>query len=200
MRQCGSNVRVQPSVSPPDRTVADAATLDAHKGHRAVYQIEIKAQLVSKMFPPARGWRVTVDLDAMELARGGQHPADKQAIAQRVKEQLEGLGANLGSHPKYGRVDLVAEKQGEPTWLVEVEGDSRRQREQALYSALGQLVLRMEKATAPMNYALAVPASENWRRQARKIPARVLNLLNLSVLLVSPDVVVKIDGTGESPL
>lgn len=150
------------------------------------------------MFPPARGWRVTVDLDAMELARGGQHPADKQAIAVRVKEQLAALGAKLGSHPKYGRVDLVAEKQGEPTWLVEVEGDSGRQREQALYSALGQVVLRMDKGTPAMNYALAVPASEDWRRQVGKIPARVLKLLNLSVLLVSPETVDVIDGTGES--
>lgn len=165
-----------------------------------MYQVEVKAQLVFKMFPPARGWRVTVDLDPMELARGGQHPADKQAIASRVKEQLEALGATLGSHPKYGRVDLVAEKQGEPTWLVEVEGDSSRQREQALYSALGQVVLRMDKGTAAMKYGLALPASDNWRRQVGKIPAHVLELLNLSLLLVSPETVIMIDGTGESAI
>jgi hypothetical protein len=162
-----------------------------------MYQIEVKVQLVSRMFPPAQGWRVTVDLDAMELARGGQHPAGKQAIALRVTEQLAALGATLGPHPKYGRVDLVAEKQGEPTWLVEVEGDSSRQREQALYSALGQVVLLMGEGMSATNYALAVPASEDWRRQVGKIPARVLKLLNLSVLLVSPEKVAMMDRTGE---
>jgi hypothetical protein len=94
-------------------------------------------------------------------------------------------GATLGPHPKYGRVDLVAERKGEPTWLVEVEGDSSRQREQALYSSLGQVVLLMGESTPAMNHAFAVPASKDWRRQVGKIPARVLKLLNRTVLLVS---------------
>jgi hypothetical protein len=45
-----------------------------------MYQLEVKALLVEKMFPRADGWTVTVDVDAMERG-GGDQPDDKRARA-----------------------------------------------------------------------------------------------------------------------
>ena len=69
-------------------------------------------------------------------------------------------GVKLVAHPLYGRADLVATKEGVGTLVVEVEGDSSRQREQAMYSALGQVVLSMGDPSSEITYALAVPDSD----------------------------------------
>ncbi len=53
-----------------------------------MYQVELKAALVEQQFSPSRGWSVTVDLDAMELAKGGQHPADKEQRGAKAKDRL----------------------------------------------------------------------------------------------------------------
>jgi len=44
--------------------------------------------------------------------------------------------------------------------VIEVEGDSSRQKEQAMYSALGQIVLSMGDSSSEVAYALAVPDEE----------------------------------------
>lgn len=54
-----------------------------------------------------------------------------------------------------------------------------------MYSALGQVLLSMGSNEPGVRYAVAVPDSPEWERQFQKIPARVLKLLNLSMLLVS---------------
>jgi hypothetical protein len=89
------------------------------------------------------------------------------------------------AHHLYGRADLVATKEQEGTFVVEVEGDSSRQKEQAMYSALGQVVLSMGDSSPEITYALAVPDSEQWERQLRKVPARIRELLRLQLWLVS---------------
>jgi len=149
-----------------------------------MYQLEVKRWLVAHRFPPSEGWVVRVDIDAMERARGGQHKSDKAARAQIAEDALVALGVTVGPHPTRGRVDIVAEHGTHGFCLVEVEGNSSRQKEQAVYSALGQLVLQLH---GPNHRSLlAVPDEPGWETQLRKIPAHARAVLGLSCLLVSP--------------
>jgi hypothetical protein len=150
-----------------------------------MYQLEVKRWLVFHKFPVTDGWDVIMDIDAMERGERGQHPPDKRKIAAECESWLRTQGVNIVAHPLYGRADLVAMKEQEGTFVVEVEGDSSRQREQAMYSALGQVVLSMGDGSSEITYALAVPDSEQWERQLRKVPARIRELLRLQLWLVS---------------
>ena len=150
-----------------------------------MYQLEVKRWLVFHKFPVAGGWDVTIDIDSMERGKNGQHPPDKRAIAAECETWLRAQGVRIVAHPLYGRADLVATKEGVGTLVVEVEGDSSRQREQAMYSALGQVVLSMGDPSSEINYGLAVPDSEHWERQLKKVPARIRELLSLKLWLVS---------------
>jgi hypothetical protein len=94
----------------------------------------------------------------------------------------------------YGRADLVACKVGIGTFVVEVEGDSSRQKEQAMYSALGQIVLSMKAPAPETTYALAVPDEERWVAQLEKVPGRIRELLNLRLWLVSENGVRNVKG------
>lgn len=125
-----------------------------------MYQAEVKARLVANQFNPSEGWRVSVDLDEMELARGGKHPADKAQRSNAALLLLKQYGVTIGKHSTYGRADIVAQHPKGGTVVVEVEGSSSRQREQAMYSAIGQLLLSMKHDTAETTYALAVPNEE----------------------------------------
>jgi hypothetical protein len=150
-----------------------------------MYQLEVKRWLVHHKFPVAEGWDVTIDIDAMERGEGPQHPSDKKAIAQDCEAWLRTQGVKIVAHPLYGRADLVARKDGAGTFVVEIEGDASRQREQAMYSALGQIVLSMHDASSEIAYALAMPDGEKWAAQLRKVPDRILKLLRLRLWLVS---------------
>jgi Holliday junction resolvase-like predicted endonuclease len=150
-----------------------------------MFQIEVKAKLVEACFPPSEGWRVTVDIDPMERATGGTHPAGKKEIAEACLDQLRKAGVQVGPHAVWGRVDIVAEKLEEPIYFVEVEADTKKQREQALYSALGQLLLLMEQPPNVARYCLATPDTKQWRAQFAKVPDRVVELLGLEFFLVS---------------
>ena len=150
-----------------------------------MYQLEVKRWLVAYRFPMTDGWRVTVDIDAMERGNGGQHPPGKREIAAECESWLREQGAQIVAHELYGRADMVATKDGVGTFVVEVEGDSSRQKEQAMYSALGQVVLSMSDPSLAITYALAVPDSDIWERQLRKVPRRVKELLRLRLLVVS---------------
>lgn len=121
----------------------------------------------------------------MERGKGGQHPVGKKEIAAEAEAAIREAGARIVAHPLHGRADLVAERSGSPTYVVEVEGQSSRQREQAMYSALGQLLVSMHGGDANIRFALAVPDSEDWTRQVQKIPERVKQVLNMDVLMVS---------------
>ena len=57
-----------------------------------MYQLEVKRYLVEHQFPPTDGWEVTIDLDAMERARGGQHPPDKPERARCTEDWLVTAG------------------------------------------------------------------------------------------------------------
>jgi len=86
-------------------------------------------------------------------------------------------------NPQFGRADVVAEHPDRGMFVVEVEGRSSRQKEQALYSALGQLVLQMKGAKH--HFVLAVPDDSSWERQLQKVPVHARNVLGLSCVLVS---------------
>jgi hypothetical protein len=148
-----------------------------------MYQLEVKRWLVQHQFPPARGWRVCVDIDAMERANGGKHTPDKADRARAAELAIRELGARVGSHHIFGRADVVAEHEEHGLVLVEVEGQSSRQKEQAVYSALGQLMLQMNGGNH--TYVIAVPDEPNWEKQVRKIPQHAKKQLSLSCMLVS---------------
>ena len=157
-----------------------------------MYQLEVKAALVAHQFPTRDGWSVTVDVDTMERAIGGTHPADKRARADAAYSRLENLGVTLGrKHPLYRRADIVAEHAQHGTVVVEVEGSSRRQREQAMYAAIGQLVVSMRHDSASVSYAIAVPEELEWRRQIQKLPLLVLARLKVRVFFVDTESVTR---------
>ena len=150
-----------------------------------MYQLEVKRYLVEHQFLPNRGWDVTVDIDAMELAKGGRHrhPSGKRERARLAKDWLVDAGVKIGPHSEFGRADLVARKPGTATVVVEVEGESSRQKEQAVYSAFGQIVILMRPDTN-VRYGIAVPDTPSWENQMAKVPAHVRDLLSLTLWLV----------------
>lgn len=154
-----------------------------------MFQIELKLHLVEKLFNPASGWSVTVDIDAMEMAKGGQQPPDKVSVAKKHRKCLYALGVTIGEDGEFGRADIVARHPIFGTYIVEVEGDTRRQKEQAMYSALGQLVVNMKEDTSSFHYMLAVPDDPVWERQLVKIPQHLLALLDLKLLLVGSEAI-----------
>jgi hypothetical protein len=121
----------------------------------------------------------------MERGRDGQQRADKQSIATECENWLRSHRVKIQADSVFGRADMVARKKGIGTVLVEVEGDSSRQKEQAMYSALGQIVLYMRDPSLEITYALAVPDDAKWAAQLRKVPNRIQALLNLQLWLVS---------------
>lgn len=124
-------------------------------------------------------------LDAMELANGGQHASDKQAIAAAYKQSFVEQGVMLNAHDIYGPADVVATHPAHGTHVIEVEGDSARQPEQSLYSAFGQVVTKMSSLPAGVSFGIAFPDAPKWQRQVQKIPAEVCCRLNLRIWLVS---------------
>lgn len=150
-----------------------------------MYQLEVKWFLIAEMFSPSNGWVVVVDIDAMERAEGPQHRPDKRERVAKAEEVLKQLGVKIGAHPKYGRADIVASHPEHGTYIIEVEGKSSKQKEQAVYSALGQIVLLMSESSANVTYGLAVPDHPEWERQISKVPNRVKQILGLKCFLVS---------------
>lgn len=152
-----------------------------------MYQLEVKYNLVRYQFPPSEGWEVTVDIDAMERAKGPHHKADKKEKVTKAESSLIQLGATVGSHKVHGRVDVSASHPIKGNYLVEVEGQSSKQKEQAMYSAIGQAILMMGAYNNNETYALAVPDTPEFERQILKIPERVKTLLTLKCFMVSKD-------------
>lgn len=108
-------------------------------------KIEAKAALVSNVFPKSAGWRLTVNIDSSERSQGDV-PAAQREGASNAESQLVELGAKIGSHPRFGPKDIVAEHDVLGTLVIKVLGDSSRLDSEALYSAMGQLILLMDGA------------------------------------------------------
>lgn len=150
-----------------------------------MYQLEVKHLAVEHLFPTFDGWKVIVDVDAMERAKGPQQKPDKKVKVTAAEAALMELGVRIGAHPIYGRVDIAAEHPAKGKFLIEVEGKSSKQKEQAMYSALGQTILMMTSSNPKIFYGLAVPDEPEWERQLIKIPNRIKSLLNLKCYLIS---------------
>ena len=150
-----------------------------------MYQLEVKRYLIENMFHPRDGWNVLVDIDAMERAKGDQQKPDKKERVEIAEQAIVDAGASIGAHPVYGRVDVIATHPELGTYLIEVEGKSAKQKEQAMYSALGQTILLMDKPEINITYVLAVPDQKDWEFQINKIPTRIKNMLNMECFLVS---------------
>ena len=151
-----------------------------------MYQIEVKRFLVEHTFPTANGWNVTIDVDAMEMGLGNQNPQEKRDAAAVCDAWLRANNVTIGAHAVHGRIDLAAERRGQH-FLIEVEGDSSRQKEQAFYSAIGQTLLLMTAEPNHTTYGVAVPDSPQWQYQIDKLPAYVRGLLRMNLYLVRPD-------------
>ena len=155
--------------------------------NRSLYQVEVKLGLARLAFPASAGWRVAMHIDPMEKGAGGRHPRGKVKRAKEALRQLRSLGVILGIHKLYGTVDIVAEHEHGHMRLVEVEGESGRQREQALYSALGQLLLSMKIWNDQVTYGIAVPDTREWWHQLQKIPLELTKRLRLWRYSVGPN-------------
>jgi hypothetical protein len=160
--------------------VGITVTMDA-----AMYQLEVKQWLVHYRFPPRAGWRVHVDVDEMERGEKGQQALGKSERARIAEAALRALSVTVGAHPVFGRTDVVAEHPDHGLVLIEAEGRSQRQKQDALYSALGQLLIQMSGDTAH-RFVVALPDDEKWLAQAQKITAHTRSRLDLSIVLVSP--------------
>jgi len=53
-----------------------------------MYQIEVKLNLIKKKFNPKDGWKVTVDIDSMEMGKGSQQKPEKKEIAEKCWREL----------------------------------------------------------------------------------------------------------------
>ncbi len=166
----------------------------------ALYQLEVKLGLARGAFPPGSGWQLTMHIDPMERGAGGNHPPGK---AQRVNEalrELRKLGVIIGTHKQFGPVDVVADHEKGGLRLIEVEGESGRQKEQALYSSLGQLLLSMKLWSDGVGYGIAVPDTREWVRQVRKIPTELTKRLRLwRYLIMAPNSVTIVEPGMEIP-
>ena len=151
-----------------------------------MYQVEIKYQIISKLFNPKNGWTVHTDLDAMELGKGTQNNAEKRIVGEKYSSLLKSIGVLLKAHPEFGRADIVAQR-NDKTFIIEVEGLSNRQPDQALYSLLGQLLLKMKTNTEFYEYGIAVPYNSVLENQLSKIPLFVKNHLRLKYYIVGKD-------------
>lgn len=149
-----------------------------------LYQLEVKLGLARGAFPIAEGWRLTMHIDPMEEGKGGKHPPGKVERVNAALRELRELGVVIGTHIQFGKVDVVAEHEQGALRLIEVEGESGRQRDQALYSSLGQLLLSMKLWGDYVGYGIAVPDTREWRHQVRKIPTDLTKRLHLWRYLV----------------
>jgi len=162
-----------------------------------LYQLEVKLGLVKFVFQQTARWRVTIHVDPMEMGRGGRHPPGKVERANEALRQLRALGVTIGTHKLFGKVDVVAEHEDGALRLVEVEGESGRQRDQALYSSLGQLLLSMKMWGDDVAYGIAVPDTRDWVKQLRKIPDELTERIRLWRYLLRPNAATSVEpGIG----
>lgn len=152
-----------------------------------MYQLEVKYNLIKNMFNPNHGWDVIVDIDSMERGKGSQNKPEKIERVKISEEKLIQLGVKINNKTPYGRVDILALHPVHGIHLIEVEGKSSKQKEQALYSALGQIILLINEKTKDLNYGIAVPDNTNWETQLRKLPNYIKEKLNIKCYLVSDE-------------
>lgn len=148
-----------------------------------MHQIAVKRHLIEQRFHPNSGWQVTVDLDVMELGKGVQNAEEKRRTAEHHRKWMQDNGVTVHIHKTGRRTDILASHHIHGIYVIECEGDTSKQREQALYSALGQILLQMDDLTR--RFAIAFPDSEAWTKQVLKLPKAVRDALRLTVFMVA---------------
>jgi hypothetical protein len=161
----------------------DGGTVQFSRAFVTMYQLEVKRWLVHHRYRPSDGWLVHVHVDEMERANGGKQAEGKLERARAAESELKALGVILDRHPEFGPTDIVAEHPKHGIVFIEVEGESVTQKQQALYSALGQLAIQMNGEER--KYVIAFPDDRKWAAQANKITQFVRSMLTLSCVLVS---------------
>jgi hypothetical protein len=140
-----------------------------------VDQVEVKRWVIQHRFHPANGWHVTTHIDPSEK-QFASWPGCQQWFTQN--------GVAMSAHTVFGPADIVAVL-GQQTYIVEVEGDTSKQQSDALYDALGQLLVVMHGPPVGRVYALAFPDSPQWQHQLEKLSGWLRQTLSLERWLVS---------------
>ncbi len=139
-------------------------------------------------------------IDPMEKGMGGKHPPGKVKRVNAALRELRELGVVIGTHKQFGPVDVVAEHERGEFRLIEVEGESGKQMEQALYSSLGQLLLSMKLWSDDVGYGIAVPDTREWVRQVKKIPTELTKRLRLwRYFVMTPNSVTSVEPGMQIP-
>jgi hypothetical protein len=73
-----------------------------------MYELEVKLYLTELMFTPSDDWKVIVDIDAMERAKGSQQKDGKKEGVVDEEKRLNELGVEKVGHPKCDKTDIMA--------------------------------------------------------------------------------------------
>ena len=105
------------------------------------------------------------------------------------------------THDIFG-IDIVAKKNNKSLvcisnnipsqmWIIEVKGETKGGKAAAIsnfYYGIGQIITRMSVISTNVNYALAVPNTDNFATPVKKfLNSPALQILNLSIILVQPN-------------
>ena len=105
------------------------------------------------------------------------------------------------THDIFG-IDIVAEKNNKSLvcisnnipsqmWIIEVKGETKGGKAAAIsnfYYGIGQIITRMNIISTNVNYAIAVPNTDNFAVPVKKfLNSPALQILNLSIILVQPN-------------
>ncbi len=149
-----------------------------------MYKLEVKRWLVEYKFPPKDGWEVTVKIHPMERAIGNQHKPDKKERVKVAEDALISMQASICPNTKYGQ-DILAKHPRYGSYIGVVEGISSKQKKQAIYSALGKLILHMKNNK--YIHFIGVPDDALWAKELYNIPLYVRNNISLICFLVSEE-------------
>ena len=105
------------------------------------------------------------------------------------------------THDIFG-IDIVAKKNNKSLvwisnnipsqmWIIEVKGETKGGKAAAIsnfYYGIGQIITRMSVISTNVNYALAVPNTDNFATPVKKfLNSPALQILNLTIILVQPN-------------
>ena len=92
------------------------------------------------------------------------------------------------THDIFG-IDIVAKRNN--LWIIEVKGETEGGKAAAIsnfYYGIGQIITRMSVISTNVNYALAVPNTDNFATPVKKfLNSPALQILNLTIILVQPN-------------
>ena len=157
-----------------------------------MYQPEVKYQFIRDKFW-GKAWEVLVDIDASERGDAGGNKDSRRlrkAKWKKTKRRLEEIGIKFTNDHRQksdlreeliakgleipARPDIVAfrKRRGKKPdlWIIEVEGQSSRQPEQKVYSAIGQILLALFETPAnnvELHFAVVVYGEKEARHLER---------------------------------